>query len=474
MVLEKRYRKKVVSVDGSLSTMQINQKFVKRFSVLYVIITVLGFVTHVSIISKEYSQYRVVNRMDLQVDNMLPVPKLSLCFRYTDIFDRKSPLFPSSFQNHTQWNKQQQEQEQSAFTVRQIFDLTPRTDEIFKSCLTRVVNSTKVISRNETECEAAFHVRKYFMQEYMCYDFESITYVRFPFIKTTKSLNYLNCIFVLNLSSKFNDTPIFVPIVYFDGEDVTPTDTSSQEGYSTDFPFFSRSFAKETFKMRNNLTGMPGANKFDIYHTWTKIYLLPRPYTTMCVRGSSQETCLRKCLLKALKRMNRVPFSEIISDSYQDKNYIDMKPIGPLDLTNSTIESFVHGSEQQCHSECTRQGCNHFYTLTSVYMTYDQNLKWTSQFRVMTPSAPALKMTFVAASTLSEFLIYISSCLGIWFGLNVLSMNPHPIGKLFRQKTNIIRRPRRGQLTLIRKYPLDRTMSQRWYCQDLQTLRETR
>lgn len=432
--------------------MSFHKKCLARFSILYMLLTFVGFVGHVTIISTEYAEYKVVNRMELQVTDELPVPKLSLCFRYSDILDRGNASFgvgknkPFSYRDF--------EKEQSQLTIKQIFNFTPRSDEVLKSCNIRIPKSTKVVSRNETQCETAFKIQKYFMQEHICYDLESNTYRSYPMIQTTKSLHYLNCIYLIQLAEKFDSAPRFIPIAYI----------ASEEEKTNPLPFFSRSFSKETFKERNNSTGLPESNNYDIYHTWTKIYLLPLPYTTRCSNDSTREICIRTCLLEELKPLNRVPYSEIITDSLEDQVFTDKKPIGPFDLENSSIEAFIYEAEQKCYGRCSSRGCNHFYTLTNLYSNVDQSLKWTSQFRIMTPSAPTLIIRIIPGTTLTEFVIYICSCLGIWFGINALSLNPRSIQELIKinKKESVIRVKRYPPFNPNRDRLFVKDWSRRW------------
>lgn len=76
--------------------------------------------------------------------------------------------------------------------------------------------------------------------------------------------------------------------------------------------------------------------------------------------------------------------------------------------------------ESICDSECRQEPCHITYTKSNMVVTVHD----IAQFIVKIPPEPFTKVTCHPSIRLIEFLVYILSCFGTWFGISVLGLNP--------------------------------------------------
>lgn len=398
------------------------------------LLAVSGFTVHVAIISMDYFEYKTVNKINVSTEDELPIPSLSLCFRYVDLLDRvkgqEYGIGKTIHKTTSEFND-----DMGKLTVKQIFDLTPAAEDSIFDCDIREYRTMKMIERmSKEECGKKFSTNKYLMQEYICYDFERVDLRKYPFFKTTHALTYVGVVYILTLSPRFDSVDLFLPIAYI----------YTEEEATNNFPMYSRSFSKPSHKSKNTASGTPLANMFDIYHSWTRIYLMPSPYETHCTNETSKEECTKECLIHELESENRLPYTEIIDSP------LDIKPVSPRDMEdNATFLEFLLEAEKKCSGKCIHDICNHFYTLTGIKNWNAIENNWTARYRVMTAERPNLVMRIVPQTSLSEFIIYICSLFGIYFGMNVFALNPRSAVEKFlvyrekKKARNRLVRPRR-------------------------------
>jgi len=181
--------------------------------------------------------------------------------------------------------------------------------------------------------------------------------------------------------------------------------------------------------------------------------LLPFPYDSNCSSQvkDSMSRCNFKCLMTRLRKFNRIPSTEVVLDPH------DMVPVTPSDL-NVEIDpdraeniSKVH---RDCSELCKKPKCYFNFTMTHLET---RSIPGTNMTLIpVTALAPTFRVKAVANIALIEFLVYIGSSFGMWFGLSLWSTNPFrsifqrntiqgtrvilvPTWTLFRPKTRVER-----------------------------------
>ena len=175
-------------------------------------------------------------------------------------------------------------------------------------------------------------------------------------------------------------------------------------------------------------------NNFFMKNSWVAYRFMPFPYDTNCDNSSLESyesvetyTCFRRCLLKKYKEIDRVPFSEIVTNPNNT-----LKSLGLKDMENETVKKFVEKTEQFCQNQCTRNPCFLFYTFTSISKHSHENLK-SILISLITSSYISLDITFTPVMTIVEFIQFLCNPVTIWLGFSIISLHPKRL-KYFYQR----------------------------------------
>ena len=184
-------------------------------------------------------------------------------------------------------------------------------------------------------------------------------------------------------------------------------------------PEISRSFY--VFKLRYTFDP-PETSKQNTFRIWGDMYSiksLPKPYDTNCVKEEEKEyaLCHRKCNIAAFERHGYFPSNEYTIRPLQ------MKHLNQEALRNKTLVGDIKLESEACLKKCSRKGCSYWYSVTGVEsFSYLNN--HTIELGSTCSNRPAVDIQFQRKITIMEFVMYVSSSLGIWFGISILSINP--------------------------------------------------
>ena len=93
-------------------------------------------------------------------------------------------------------------------------------------------------------------------------------------------------------------------------------------------------------------------------------------------------------------------------------------------LDNVTISRQMNDWQVECHQNCPTYPCSVSYCLTSGYLGARSTFFSRSNVRVETSTHPTSFVTSYPQVPLLDFIIYVLSSLGTWFGLVIVSCNP--------------------------------------------------
>lgn len=114
-------------------------------SLLFLIACTIGCLIQIQAISRIYFKYETVSELTLAIPSTVQAPDLSVCFRYTDIFNitefnaKSKKTNPKSGGKLNVTEKSNREDGaairiiQASVTIADVFDFTPSTDEIIKT-----------------------------------------------------------------------------------------------------------------------------------------------------------------------------------------------------------------------------------------------------------------------------------------------------------------------------------------------------
>lgn len=373
-------------------------------SVIFFIGCFVGLIFHMREVCDVYFKYQTRTSIRLQVPNSIPVPSLSVCVSYTDIIDRS---------NHKKYGLEKKPsmedfqvyRESSLLTIKDILDLTPPGNETIQKCWFPSSDMLEMKEFKGHECSQSIKVTKYYTQQYICYMYSFTSLKTVDFLDVAHSLYYpmVTAGFCLqNLTSSMIPT---LMTVFVDPQDR--------------LPLYSRNFAKNFGTNKDR-----GADYVRVHFRLNEILQLPPPYDTGCTNVQEQEAheCKRMCLIKGMKVIDRFPSSEMTTQP------VMLKHVNGEDMKNETIRLFVNQVNSKCKSKCTRPGCVTTYATTTLTLRRLDDTSGKLMFNIMIPDAASIVISVHEKMNLLDFIVYTCTCVGIWFGTSVFSLNPVAFG----------------------------------------------
>lgn len=395
--------------------MQSDQMILRRIlSIIFAIACVSGWSYQVVLISSKYFDYQAVTRVIQDIEEKVIVPELSLCFRYTDIFDLQK--FHSI---HGVWLTRPTKEGdvltfQSQVTIKDIFMFTPWQFTSLEDCAFSD-GKFRQIQRNNTQCYEYFHVIKYYTLQYICYHYKFLgnnsiktddDSIYFPYYRLSHSLSAPGVMYSLDLNRTLFE----------------PADTMKIVISQKSFPFRSRAFAPSISRNYNPEWNNASYDLMKISFSLIKIHRIEAPYDTMCINEQDQlmysGVCNQKCLIGlTTKRLHRIPHSTIITKP------VKLKHVNVQDLIDDNFTDQLNEIENLCDKLCNYSSCDEVYSQTYV-VKEDVTPKDEFRFIVESPRTPAIIIKYSPRISLSEYILYLSSTIGIWFGISVYRLNP--------------------------------------------------
>lgn len=360
----------------------------------------IGFIIQSNEICRVYFAYKTTTWIEMSIPDELPIPSLSVCIRYFDNLNRTNNEDYGLANNATFLN------ESSPLTLKQIFKLTPSSIDTLKDCNLRIQDMFEAKPFNQSECLDKFNITKYYTQEFICYMYFIKSNMSISFKDVSHSLYWPNAIFQINLKNVNSSQWLYVI--------VDPKST---------LPLYSRNFGKSFGREASDPLSF---NYFTVTFRHNEIIRLEPPFETMCTNDKNEEEseCIRRCLIEKLRGIDRFPSSEMTSVP------VDMKHVNGYDYKNSTMQKNIDFINKDCKNSCKRPLCNLSYATTEVAFS-NMNEHDILRFKLMIPNSASAIITFNPKTHLLDFVIYLCSCLSLWFGISVASINPIQSKKLF-------------------------------------------
>ena len=301
---------------------------------------------------------------------------------------------------------------QSKVTVTEIFKYTPPVSVIFSQCVVRYPGDYDTSFFKPSECASAFNVSKYYVQEMICYKIKLISNGRYHYGTTSSALAYPGMAFEFGFDMKtFGEGPLVLPVVH----------------QSERWPSSSMYFAPQIrrFSPVTNSTNRKD-NYFFLTYQCIDNKRLPYPYKTNCdtyeLIGGSQDWCYKACLVKkTLENFNRFPFTEFIKES--DSIDMNKKLINNFDWNDQNFTKSLKSYEAECNRKCNQLDCEERFYLTKK--EWSGSFETSIAFRVNLPSNPNYSIIYQPMMLFYEYATYVLSCLGIWWGVSIYSVNPY-------------------------------------------------
>ena len=376
---------------------------------IFKLLCLIGCVYQVTQISLEYFSFKTTTKTTFQIDSNINDPAIVYCTRYTDIIDRTN-YKKYGIYSQRRYNFTEILSDTTKLTISDIFHLTPNPNETIIECLIRhdEYDTQKYL---QDHCYSLFRVTKYLEGTYVCYQIQTKN-VSSNFKCDEAALAYvgLNILYFIRLHPRFLLSNSLKLISFI------PT---NQENPIFNLPSISRRFYSYRLRYGDDEPEKSKLNFFLISGGLYSITRLEKPYDTKCTVNEeySEFACRRRCKIAVFKRHGYFPSTEYTVSP------LPIKHMNTKGYLNKTLLQDTRTRTDICRKICNQKFCNEKFSVTDVSSTQELN----SRLLTITSSCstrPMVIIEYLPRIPLMEFVMYISSSIGIWFGTSVLSINP--------------------------------------------------
>lgn len=365
-----------------------------------VLACVLGFMVQVVNISKRHLEYQTRTLVELDSSDEIQQPSTSSCVRINDIlqYDKVSSVYNRSGLRHwkigTKWDHFYRDT--SDWSLKNWFNFTPTSKEVYGWCASRLPDFS-FRHYSPDQCSKHSEIVKYFDRKYVCYQF-------IPKFSDTKSIGMIGStmapsssgvIYRIDLNSRYIKTYQFLSISL----------------HSHDSSHLYDTVHGSTLKV----SAVNNHFKLDAFYQEVEQVRMRVPYDTQCVdipdgMKTGAEYLLREMNQRSMEKLNKViPFLPMFDDSLNQTLFND------LDFRNQSMTQFLRGILK---SQIQLVECKTKYFITKVI----PSTNYVFSISVHWPQDKKISVTYVPQSETIDYVIYIGSCVGMWFGLSAVSV----------------------------------------------------
>lgn len=368
------------------------------------LICLTGFMIQVIEVSRLYFRYSTQTEVGVFVADELEPPSLSVCFRYIDILNRtrlsqelkihvKSPIRVTEDIHYIQ----------SLLRIKDIFEFSPRLEDIYESCIIRFPNEYQVHKLTKDKCRENFKMHRYYHREFICYRFEPKNFNQRLQIKYySYAPEYFNLVFSIHFDSRiFSDSEYFSAYVHEPNTSFL-LDSGQSKMFLRIYKRMNR--ARETIS---------------VSYSSVRTERMPPPYDTRCINPNfiNSASQMSKLFIEfdcinnfTLRELDRVMFA-----LHTYKSNLTAKVLTVPDLTNPYIGNKLRRYTRMC--KVKNDPCITSFTFSKVSLYPSEVLS----SELLVPSDPIINIRHVPRMIAVEFLVYLSSSFGTWFGISIFT-----------------------------------------------------
>ena len=379
------------------------------FSITFKLLCLTGFVYQIFQISLQYFQFKTTTKVALQLGTRFNNPSIIICTLLTDIIDRS---------NHEEYGIHEKNRyklnenfgDMSKLTVKDVFDLTPKPEDVMVGCQFRE-NDYETNSYSHDDCYSIFRVGKYLEGAFICYHFRTIVDdSNFRCDLAPLSYYSFNELYTIVLHQQFLNCNAVKLISYI------PGNFDNVHNYP---PEISRRYYDWRLRYGHDRPETSSLTYMQISGDLHFITRLPKPYETQCVDRDEEAypACRRNCNIQSFKKHNLFPPNEFTTEP------LPLKTLNSKILANKTLLQDIKNRNEACMSNCTKNLCDDWFSVSSV-RTQNHGLNKTLSIVSACSNRPSVSIDYLPKLTLMDLILYCSSSLGIWFGFSIISVNP--------------------------------------------------
>lgn len=432
--------------------MKINPK------VILIILCAIGLIVQVTEVTKSYVEYRIRRVTVHKFPHSINPPAISICFDISKVI----PIEVASTFNNTNDNYWWTDYNRflSRTPLSDLFELTPSADQALKNrtgCAIRFPTEFSMSYLNKKFCHRYFRIQKYIHRSFICYKFipdtglgrsedglkddsigkESKMGTRKNGSKKSVDEGMDNgqqdvknetnrwTIGGQESSVEYNLAPVEIGVLYvlyLSLESFGKVDGIMAYVHGPETDHFEDSFfARENAVTLSDTTGNIGMISFREILSKR----LEAPYPSNCVNmknGVSVTSLFAKLMNdQSIKRLNKAcGFTQL----FQGKYYSNYSLITDDDYKNETFRKIFNQIMREKTRFYQRYSCEiqvYLSSMTTKSIETTNNSDYRLIVQVSWPSLHGTKMHDEPLQTILDYLIYIGSSLGFWFGFTVLS-----------------------------------------------------
>lgn len=374
------------------------------FWIFSTVICSFGLIKQIQHVSQRYFQYRTRTIVNMIVKEETRFPSTSICFHHHDIMNR-SQIFSKYGMKLKKRNKKGYDSQEiylqtRNFTIFEVFNLSPGNMSVLRNgigCQIRYPKKYVTQSVNTSECYNFFTVTKYLIREHVCYLFKPrLQHETLSLHEYSLSPAYPGMIYKLFLDESVFNNILTASVSIHSHESTLIYDTL----------FSSANFLNSThFPMTN------------VYHREFDRLLLEYPYDTKCSNPPFGHRSWYSYSLKLIDQDSRtlynisIPFYPTFDSTLKIRKILNYR-----NFNNATLRDQINKLMNKNFQE--KSGCHITYFITRSQFIPNSRpgytIYWTQDEKTI--------LRFAAEQELIDYVVYMCSCVGIWFGLSIYSL----------------------------------------------------
>lgn len=378
------------------------RKLLKLVPYLFALICVGGMLFQLSGVLRLYLEYKAESQMTIGIPNKMKIHTLSFCISMEDFTDFRPETNDSTHKVY------------EITTNEQMISKTPPAEDLLVGFKVRQ-NTFEWDKKNKSMISDFWNLSKFTLSDYVCYKIDPIDapLVDVTAVATTPYGTGGIYHLYLNRSYDFERIKMFLPVLHTEkyphvafGAAVHATRESAINNRSEMIPEKPPSTANNWSRMQPQTI---------------RTRLLEPPYETNCFNYSrlgyeSQMECSHTCrIMKTIVELNRLPFSVVISQSY------DLKYFSRLDRRDEDRRRLFDEIVTSCESGiCSRPACESILTITHT----KQEVGTDFMLSHVVPVTPWIVINHRPVLSLIELVTYVMGIVSTYTGFSILSLEP--------------------------------------------------
>lgn len=354
-------------------------------------------------VSELYFSFSTTTYVQNLLSSMINVPSLCTCFRFMDIINitLSMSMFGVQLQRWygPNFNRTLFDNLVDNLTVSQVLLLSPPSEEILEKCVIRYPSKLAASTYDQDQCLVRFKIEKFLQREYVCYKFTPRIQEKELMIEEySLSPDFVGTIFRLQFKvDLFSSVLAFTSFV---------KDSNSSDHFDSIF---------STENLNRNLDRDSYPNIGLTFHQVSRIFLEP-PFDTACTPisesfQSASDLMMSRINNESMETFNRVvPFVPIGNEEvYSNYKLIQLNFLRNEELVKKLI-SIIDKYKGV-------RGCEVRFFITNPATRKDRYIRFTLYW----PRDPTVEIRYLPKQELIDYVVYVCSSIGIWFGLSVFS-----------------------------------------------------